>query len=116
MLGCQTAGIGATPVQGSGEAGHNTQPGWYSASGQEISLHADAGRQLMVADPQPRDDDQLRCRAAYCQARPAVTPLHSRGLRLPDPAQPLLVAHVSWQRQAAPTEHEQRHFNQVLRR
>ena len=30
---------------------HNTQPWWFSAAGQEISLHADAGRQLTVADP-----------------------------------------------------------------
>jgi len=30
---------------------HNTQPWWFSVAGQEISLYADFGRQLMVADP-----------------------------------------------------------------
>jgi hypothetical protein len=33
---------------------HNTQP-WFSADGQELSLHADAGRQLRVADPRGRE-------------------------------------------------------------
>ena len=34
---------------------HNTQPWWFSADGQEISLHADAGRQLLAADPRGRE-------------------------------------------------------------
>ena len=34
---------------------HNTQPWWFSAARQEISLHADAGRQLTVADPDGRE-------------------------------------------------------------
>ena len=34
---------------------HNTQPWWFCADGQEISLFADATRQLMVADPGGRE-------------------------------------------------------------
>ena len=34
---------------------HNTQPWWFSVGGQELSLHADAGRQLRVADPRGRE-------------------------------------------------------------
>jgi hypothetical protein len=34
---------------------HNTRPWWFTADGPEISLHADAGRQLMVADPGGRE-------------------------------------------------------------
>ena len=35
---------------------------------------------------------------------------------LPDPARPLLVARVSWQRRAAAADYERRLFDQVLRR
>jgi hypothetical protein len=34
---------------------HNTQPWHFTADGQQISLHADAGRQLHVTDPDGRD-------------------------------------------------------------
>jgi hypothetical protein len=30
---------------------NNTQPWWFSAGEQQISVHADAGRQLPAADP-----------------------------------------------------------------
>jgi hypothetical protein len=34
---------------------HNTQPWRFTAGGQQLSLHADAGRQLAVADPDDRE-------------------------------------------------------------
>jgi nitroreductase len=46
---------------------HNTQPWWFSARGQEISLYADAGRQLMVADPGGREM-MISCGAALFTA------------------------------------------------
>ena len=96
---------------------HNTQPWWFSAGGQEISLHADAGRQLMVADPGGREM-MISCGAALFTARLALRSLGHipETCVLPDPGRPLLVARVSWQQQAAPAEYEQRLFNQVLRR
>ena len=96
---------------------HNTQPWWFTADGQEISLHADADRQLMVADPGGREM-MISCGAALFTARLALRSLGyiPQTCVLPDPAQPLLVARVSWQRQAAPTEYEQRLFDQVRRR
>jgi len=96
---------------------HNTQPWWFSARGQEISLYADAGRQLMVADPGGREM-MISCGAALFTARLALRSLGRipETCVLPDPGQPLLVARVSWQRRAAAAEYERRLFSQVLRR
>jgi nitroreductase len=96
---------------------HNTQPWWFSARRQEISLQADAGRQLMVADPHGREM-MISCGAALFTARLALRSLGyiPETCVLPDPGRPLLVAKVSWQQQAAPAEYEWRLFNQVLRR
>ncbi len=96
---------------------HNTQPWWFSAARQEISLHADAGRQLTVADPRGREM-MISCGAALFTARLALRSLGyiPETSVLPDPGRPLLVARVSWQRRAAATEHEQRLFSQVRRR
>jgi nitroreductase len=96
---------------------HNTQPWWFSVSGQEISLHADASRQLPVADPHGREM-MISCGAALFTARLALRSLGyvPETSVLPDPGQPLLVARVSWRRRAAATEYEQRLFGQVLRR
>ena len=96
---------------------HNTQPWWFSAARQEISLHADAGRQLMVADPCGREL-MISCGAALFTARLALRSLGyiPETSVLPDPGRPFLVARVSWQRRAAATEYEQRLFSQVLRR
>ncbi len=96
---------------------HNTQPWWFSAGGQEISLHADAGRQLMVADPRGREM-MISCGAALFTARLALRSLGyiPETFVLPDPGQPLLVARVRWHRRAASAEFEQRLFDQVLRR
>jgi hypothetical protein len=96
---------------------HNTQPWWFAAGGQEISLYADPGRQLRVADPGGREM-MISCGAALFTARLALRSLgYIPGTSvLPDPAQPLLVARVSWQRRADPTEYEQRLYGQVLQR
>jgi hypothetical protein len=96
---------------------HNTQPWWFTADGPEISLHADADRQLIVADPGGREM-MISCGAALFTARLALRSLGyiPQTCVLPDRAQPLLVARVSWQRRAAPTGYEQRLFDQVLRR
>jgi len=97
---------------------HNTQPWWFSASGHQISLHADAGRQLPVADPRGREM-MISCGAALFTARLALRSLGyvPETSVLPDPAQPLLVARVSWRQRVAATGFEQRLFTQVpLRR
>jgi len=96
---------------------HNTQPWWFSVAGQEISLYADFGRQLMVADPGGREM-MISCGAALFTARLALRSLGyiPEACVLPDPGRPLLVARVSWQRRAAPAGYEWRLFNQVLRR
>ena len=96
---------------------HNTQPWWFSASGREISLYADAGRQLTVADPRGREM-LISCGAALFTARLALRSLGCipETSVLPDPGQPLLVARVGWRRRAAVTEFEQRLFRQVLLR
>jgi hypothetical protein len=97
---------------------HNTQPWWFSVAGQEISLHADAERQLGVADPRGREM-MISCGAALFTARLALRSLGyiPETSVLPDPGRPLLVARVNWRRRAAAAEFEQRLFNQVpLRR
>jgi hypothetical protein len=96
---------------------HNTQPWWFRADGQEISLYADAGRQLMVADPRGREM-MISCGAALFTARLALRSLgYIPGTWvLPDPARPLSVARVSWQRRADAAGFEQRLFSQVRRR
>ena len=97
---------------------HNTQPWRFTAGGRQISLHADAGRQLAVADPGGREM-MISCGAALFTARLALRSLGylPETIVLPDPGQPLLVAQVSWAQQAARTGFEQRMFGQVrLRR
>src|SRR6516225_6764887 len=96
---------------------HNTQPWQFTADGQLISLHADAGRQLRVADPDGREM-MISCGAALFTARLALRSLGClpETQVLPDPSQPLLVARVNWGRRAARTEFEQRLFGQVRQR
>src|SRR6266487_3580438 len=96
---------------------HNTQPWWFSAGEQELSLHADAGRQLRVADPRGREM-MISCGAALFTARLALRSLGyvPQTSVLPDPGQPLLVARVSWDRRASCTEVEQALFGQVRQR
>lgn len=124
-----TAGVpvGATGVAGIAEyvvgtaiwatSVHNTQPWWFSASDAAISLYADSGRQLMVADPAGREM-LMSCGAALFNARLA---LRSLGYLpethiLPEPAQSLLVATLTWPRQHAPTLYEHQLFSQVRSR
>ena len=97
---------------------HNTQPWWFSADGQKLSLHAEAGRQLGVADPRGREM-MISCGAALFTARLALRSLGyvPETSVLPDPDEPLLVARVSWQRRAPAAEYEQGLYSQVrLRR
>jgi hypothetical protein len=96
---------------------HNTQPWRFSSSGRQLSLYADADRQLRVADPDGREM-MISCGAAVFTARLALRSLGylPETQVLPDPGQPLLVARVSWGRRAARTEFEQRLFGQVRRR
>src|SRR6516225_4285696 len=96
---------------------HNTQPWRFTAGGQQISLHADAGRQLRVADPDGREM-MISCGAALFTARLAVRSLGfvPEADVLPDPGRPLLVARLSWPRRAARTEFEQRLFGLVRQR
>ena len=96
---------------------HNTQPWRFTASGRRLSLYADTGRQLMVADPDGREM-MISCGAALFTARLALRSLGyiPQTSVLPDPGQPLLVARVSWGRRAARTEFEQGLFGQVRQR
>jgi hypothetical protein len=96
---------------------HNTQPWWFTSDGQQLSLYADAGRRLAVADPDGREM-MISCGAALFTARLA---LRSLGFIpdtrvLPDPAEPGLVAHISWEQRAGATEYERRLAAQVRRR
>jgi hypothetical protein len=95
---------------------HITQPWWFSAGGQQISLHAGAGRQLMVAGPRGREM-MISCGAALFTARLALRSLGYIPETSVLPAGwPLLVARVSGQRRAAAAGYEQRLFSQVPRR
>jgi Nitroreductase family len=96
---------------------HNTQPWRFTVGGRQISLYAIAGRQLHVADPDGREM-MISCGAALLTARLALRSLGyiPETSVLPDPGQPLLIAHVSWPRRAARTEFEQRLFGQVRQR
>jgi nitroreductase len=96
---------------------HNTQPWRFTAGGQRISLYADAGRQLPVADPDGREM-MISCGAALFTARLALRSLGyiPETSVLPDPGRLLLVARVCWGQRAARTEFEQRLFGQVRQR
>ena len=96
---------------------HNTQPWRFTAGEQQISLHADTGRRLAVADPDGREM-MISCGAALFTVRLA---LRSLGLVpvtsvLPDPGQPELVARVCWRQRAAADEFERRLSGHVLTR
>jgi hypothetical protein len=96
---------------------HNTQPWWFRARGPEISLYADATRQLTVADPGGREM-MISCGAALFTARLALRSLGyiPETCVLSDPDRPLLVARVSWQRRADPADYEQQLFRWVRQR
>jgi nitroreductase len=96
---------------------HNTQPWWFTSDGRELSLYADAGRQLTAADPSGREM-LISCGAALFTTRLALRSLGwvPQTAVLPDRADPLLVARISWQQRAEPATYELRLFDQVLRR
>jgi hypothetical protein len=96
---------------------HNTQPWRFTSSGQQISLHADVDRRLVVADPDGREM-MISCGAALFNVRLALRSLGyiPETCVLPDPDQPALVARVSWRQHAAADEFERRLFGCVLAR
>jgi nitroreductase len=97
---------------------HNTQPWRFTADGgPQISLHADADRRLAVADPDGREM-MISCGAALFTVRLALRSLGyiPETRVLPDPAQPALVAQVSWRDRAAVDEFERRLSGHVLTR
>src|SRR6516225_6696338 len=100
---------------------HNTQPWRFTAGGDQagprLSLYTDTGRRLAVADPDGREL-MISCGAALFTARLALRSLGYVPVTcvLPDPAQPTLVARVSWPERAAADEFERRLFRQVRRR
>jgi len=96
---------------------HNTQPWWFTADPGGLCLYADQGRQLTAADPVGREM-LLSCGAALFTARLALRAAGwVPGVQvLPDPAQPLLVARLTWQHREAPTWFERRLAAQVRQR
>jgi len=96
---------------------HNTQPWWFTADAGGLSLYADPARQLAAADPAGREM-RISCGAALFTARLALRAAGyvPQARILPDPARPLLVARLSWQRGPAPTEYERRLSAQVRSR
>jgi Nitroreductase family len=95
---------------------HNTQPWRFTADdGLRLSLYADAGRRLAVADPDGREM-MISCGAALFTIRLALRSLGyiPETRVLPDPGQPALVAQVSWRDRAAADEFERRLSGHVL--
>src|SRR5690348_7050616 len=68
---------------------HNTQPWYFTAAGQEISLYADDSRMLPAADPSGREM-MISCGASLFTARLALRALGwiPQVRVLPDPANP----------------------------
>jgi nitroreductase len=96
---------------------HNTQPWWFGVRGSRLTLHADTGRRLDVADPDGREM-LISCGAALFTLRLAARHLgYAAEERLwPDPERTTLLADVDVARQRPATADEQRMFDQVTRR
>ena len=97
---------------------NNTQPWRFTTGGgPRLSLHADTGRQLAVADPDGREM-MISCGAALFSVRLALRSLGyiPETSVLPDPGQPELVARVSWEQRAAADEFERRLSGHLLTR
>ena len=90
---------------------HNTQPWWFRHDDHEISVYADGGRRLRVADPDGREM-LMSCAAALFSLRVALRHLgHVPEVSvLPEPSQPSLVARVRWAERVPATEYEERMF------
>ncbi len=96
---------------------HNTQPWRFTVHEHQLSVHADPGRRLEIADPDGREM-LISCGAAVFTARLA---LRSLGWIpevdvLPDARDPLLVARLAWGRQAPASEYEWRLASHVRTR
>ncbi|HEU5389981.1 MAG TPA: hypothetical protein VFV73_29185 [Streptosporangiaceae bacterium] len=97
---------------------HNSQPWRFTADGgSQLSLHADTGRRLAVADPDGREM-MISCGAALFSVRLALRSIGyiPETTVLPDPDQPALVARVSWRDRAVPDEFERRLSSHLLTR
>ena len=96
---------------------HNTQPWRFTVEGQQVGLHADADRRLVMADPDGREM-LISCGAALFNMRLALRSLGYTPVTcvLPDPGQPTWVAQVSWRQGAAADEFERRLFGHMLTR
>lgn len=96
---------------------HNTQPWWFAVGDSDVELHADSSRQLRVADPDGREM-LISCGAALFTAKLALRTLGfvPQARVLPDPADPLLVARLSWRSRAPAVRYEQLLADQVTRR
>jgi nitroreductase len=96
---------------------HNTQPWRFRSGGRKISVYADASRQLKVADPAGREM-LISCGAALFNLRVALRHLGyvPQGSILPDPAQPGLVARVTWEERVPPVDYEEQMFAAISRR
>jgi hypothetical protein len=96
---------------------NNTQPWRFTLDGEQISLHADAGRRLAVADPDGREM-MISCGAALFNVRLALRSLGyiPEICVRPEPGQPALVARVSWRPGVAADEFERRLFARIRTR
>jgi hypothetical protein len=96
---------------------NNTQPWRFTMDGEQISLHADPGRRLAVADPDGREM-MISCGAALFNVRLALRSLgYIPEIRVhPEPGEPALVARVSWRPGVAADEFERRLFARVRTR
>jgi len=96
---------------------HNTQPWWFGVRGSRLTVHADTGRRLDVADPDGREM-LISCGAALFTLRLAARHLgYTAEERLwPDPERTTLLADVDIGRRRPATADEQRMFDQVSRR
>ena len=96
---------------------HNTQPWRFTWDGQVLSLYDDAARALPVLDPTGRER-VLSCGCALQHARLALTDLgHGSQVELlPDPAEERLLARITVEGQAVPTELDRRLVAAVPRR
>jgi hypothetical protein len=96
----------------------NTQPWWFAAGDQEISVHADVERMLPLADPHGREM-MISCGAAVFTARVAMRALGlaPRVSVLPDPDVPNLVARIGYGKdRTPPADYERQLYAQIPRR
>jgi hypothetical protein len=96
---------------------HNTQPWWFSEQEHQISVHADTGRRLQVADPDGREI-LISCGAALFNIRVALRHLGyvPEVSVLPHPDRPDLVARVRWRGRIPAVEYEEQLFAEIERR